>query len=203
MQSYQDRKNDIDCQLAVAQDKLKQITKTLNEKTEQKDKHEMDLQLIKSKLADLNAIEYPDGNEMEMLVCIWKLQNDNFSLLICCSLHPQIQTMELDELTRIFEETMTNVVVEKGRVEDHAKLLAEKEREIEAIKKIVEEKEMQMRDLQFQHEQKHRKMNELVVNAEHSAAQIKTMEADMKQLKVNAFSGVRFDVDFIYFNFYI
>lgn len=55
-------------QLAAAMQKLKQITKTLSEKNEQKDKHDMDLQSIKSKLADLNAIEYPDGNEMEVLV---------------------------------------------------------------------------------------------------------------------------------------
>lgn len=68
MKNYKNRKTDIERQLAAVQDKLTQITKTLNEKTEQKDKHEMDLQLIKSKLVDLNAIEYPDGNEMEWLV---------------------------------------------------------------------------------------------------------------------------------------
>lgn len=68
LQNLNNRKNAIEKQLAASQDKITQIAKTLNEKTEQKDRHEMDLQRIKSKLADLNAIEYPDGNGMEMLV---------------------------------------------------------------------------------------------------------------------------------------
>lgn len=108
---------------------------------------------------------------------------------------------------------MESVVIETGRVEDHEKLLAEKEGEINEIKNIVEAKQKQIRDLyvgvpffyyyyyfecslakipfqfvfrilQAQHEQKNRKMVENLVNAEHSAAQIKTMEKDMQQLQV-------------------
>lgn len=88
-------------------------------------------------------------------------------------------------------------MVEKQRIQEHAQLLAEKDRELEEIKKIVDEKEMHMRDLQYQHEQKQRKITELVVNAEHSAAQIKTMEKDMHKLKVPALKEVEFDVEFI------
>lgn len=87
-------------------------------------------------------------------------------------------------------------MVEKERAEDHAKLLAEKDGEIDEIKKIVEAKELQMRDLQFKHERKHRKITELLVNAEHSAAQIKTMERDMLNLKVIAI--VKSNFTFIY-----
>lgn len=81
------RKQEIENQLAAAQQRLTQISRALNEKTEQKDKHEMDLQRIKSKLADLNAIEYPDGNEMEILVSTCNEQNYQFfTYFVVCSL---------------------------------------------------------------------------------------------------------------------
>lgn len=99
------------------------------------------------------------------------------------------QNKELDQLTRTLEETNVNIVVEKERVDEHKKLLAEKDREIEEIKKFVEAKEMQMRELQSQHELKHRKLSEIVVNAEHSAAQITELETDIQNLKVSALVG--------------
>lgn len=80
LKSYENRKTNIENQLAAAQDKLTKISKTLSEKTEQKDKHEMDLQGIKSQLADLNAVEYPDGNEMEVLVSKCKLKTGVFGI---------------------------------------------------------------------------------------------------------------------------
>lgn len=86
-------------------------------------------------------------------------------------------------------------MIEGERVKDHANLLAEKDGELNEIKKLVEAKEMEMRELQFKHDQKHRKITELLVNAEHSAAQLKTMETELRQLKVNVSIGVKTNVE--------
>lgn len=59
---------DVDQSLESQRQRIQQIARTLNEKNEQRDKLQNTLASIRNDIMELEAVEYPSENEVEILV---------------------------------------------------------------------------------------------------------------------------------------
>lgn len=153
----------------------------VREKNQQMDKLSTTLMEARMKIAAIEAIDYPDADEMEMLVSLDRL----FLFLFCNLLFVFcLQTNELTVLQQQFALAEQEISDEEQKVSAHTILMAEKTNELDEVKGRVREKLDEIRTMQDNYDRQKRRMTEHLVNARHGAAQMNSMETKLDGLRV-------------------